>query len=141
MPAIDLEKGRDESEECRQEENTQAMQGAINDFFNHLVVKHDVFSNERAFDELQRYIIQYDRILYSPISNIIYSAYENSQEEELIGTLMSNLDALVSYSLDSDVIAKRKIALKEDTSKRIVDDTKKSCFEDMGSRKSCKSTI
>ena len=129
MPAIDLEKGRDESEDCRQEENTQAMQGAINDFFNHLVVKHDVFSNERAFDELQRYIIQYDRILYSPISNIIYSAYENSQEEELIGTLMSNLDALVSYSLDPDVIAKRKIALKEDTNKRIVDDTKKAVLK------------
>ena len=113
MPAIDLEKGKNESEDCRQEENTQAMQGTINDFFNHLVVKHDEFSKEKAFDELQRYIMQYDRILYSPISNIIYSAHENSQEEELIGTLMSNLDALVSYSLNRDVIANRKIALKE----------------------------
>lgn len=31
MPAIDLEKGKNESEDCRQEENTQAMQGAIVD--------------------------------------------------------------------------------------------------------------
>lgn len=129
MPTIDFEKGKDESEDGRLEENTQAMQAAINDFFNHLVVKHDEFSKKRAFEELQNYIIQYDRILYSPISNIIYSAYENSREEELIGTLMSNLDALVSYSLDPDVIARRKVALNEDIDRRVVDDTKKAVLK------------
>lgn len=93
------------------------------------MVKHNEFSQENAFDELQRYIVQYDRILYSPISNIIYSAYENSQEEELIGTLMSNLDALVSYSLDQTAIANRKIAMEEDRDKRTVDDTKKAVLK------------
>ena len=129
MPTIDLEKGKSKSEDFRQEENTQAMQTAIDDFFKHLMVKHNEFSQENAFDELQRYIVQYDRILYSPISNIIYSAYENSQEEELIGTLMSNLDALVSYSLDQTAIANRKIAMEEDRDKRTVDDTKKAVLK------------
>ena len=129
MPTIDLSKGKNDEEECIQEEQTKAMQAAINDFFNHLAVKHDQFSNKKAFDELQSYIMQYDRILYSPISNIIYSAYENSQEEEMIGTLMSNLDALVSYSLDPQVIAIRKTALKENQDKKIVDDTKKAVLK------------
>ena len=105
------------------------MQAAINEFFNHLVVKHDGFDKGKAFDELQRYIMQYERILYSPISNIIYSAYENSQEEELLGTLMSNLDALVSYTQDPKVIAERKMALRERRNKRIVDDTQKAILK------------
>ena len=129
MPAIDLSKGKSESVDYIQEEKTQAMQAAINEFFNHLVVKHDGFDKGKAFDELQCYIMQYERILYSPISNIIYSAYENSQEEELLGTLMSNLDALVSYTQDPKVIAERKMALSENRNKRIVDDTQKAILK------------
>lgn len=62
MPAIDLSKGKSESADYIQEEKTQAMQAAINEFFNHLVVKHDGFDKGKAFDELQRYIMQYERI-------------------------------------------------------------------------------
>ncbi len=43
MPAIDLSKGKSESADYIQEEKTQAMQAAINEFFNHLVVKHAEF--------------------------------------------------------------------------------------------------
>lgn len=125
MPTIDLTKGKNESESYVQEEQTQKMQTAINIFFNHLVVKSDQFNKEKAFDELQKYIMLYDRILYSPISNIIYSTYENSQEEELLGSLMTNLDALVLYALDTDIIRDRK----ENQNEKIVEDTKKAVLK------------
>lgn len=39
MPRIDFSKGKVNSEDHSQEEKTQAMQSAINAFFNQLVVK------------------------------------------------------------------------------------------------------
>lgn len=54
MPTIDLEKGKSKSEDFRQEENTQAMQAAIDEFFKHLMVKHNEFSQENASQILLR---------------------------------------------------------------------------------------
>lgn len=134
MPIINPYKGKPESDthsKSNKEEKTQKMQTAITDFFSYLLVAHDKFENEKAFDKLQQYIEKYDRILYSPISNIIYSAYDNSsnEKEEVLGSLMSNLDALVSYSQNQTVVYKKKIELRNTDSQKVIDDTQKAILK------------
>lgn len=87
MPAINVTKGKNESEDTELEEEIQKMEADMDAFFEHLRVKHDLFKAEQSFNDLQNYILQHDRILYSPISNFIYLTYEDSQEVEWLGTL------------------------------------------------------
>ena len=127
MITINPSAGKEETQ--LQEDKIQKMQNSISMFFNHLMIKHDQFNAEKAFDELQDYVKLYDRILYSPISNIIYSSYENGQSDDLIGTLLSNLDELLSYSNDSSVIAIKITALRDPKDKKYVEDTRKAIFK------------
>lgn len=131
MPAIviDHTQGTDGEKISAQDEKTQKMQIAIESAFQKMMVKQNQFEKEQTFDALHSYILKYDRILYSPISNHIYSSYENGQDGDVIGTLQSNLDALLSYASDSDVIAAKKAALKSGQSKKSIDDTKKAIIK------------
>lgn len=131
MPVIDIDrsKGNDIEKNLAQEEKTQKMQIAIEKVFQNMMVKQNQFDKDKTFDDLHHYIQQYDRILYSPISNYIYSSYENGQDGDVIGTLQSNLDALLSYASDSMVIADKKAALKSRESKKSIDDTKKAIIK------------
>lgn len=129
MITINPSKGDENEKTLIQEDKTQKMQNAINEFFQHLMITHDQFDEEKAFDELQDYIKLYNRILYSPISNIIYSSYESGQNDDLIGTLLSNLDELLSYANDSNVIAIKKTVLENESDKRYVEDTRKAILK------------
>lgn len=130
MPAIDLAKGEKKLNAGPiQEDKTQKMQEAVKLFIEHLQIRHDQFDRVKAFEELYEYIIRYDRILYSPISNIIYSFYEDDMDNDIMGTLMSNLDELVMYANNPQIIADIKIALPQDQNKKVVDDTRKAVFK------------
>lgn len=131
MPAIDIEriKQNDSDNLPTQDEKTQKMQIAIEDVFQKMMVKQNQFEKEKTFDTLNAYVLQYDRILYSPISNHIYSSYENGQDGDLIGTLQSNLDALLSYASDPKVITTKKANLKHGQSRKSIDDTQKAIIK------------
>lgn len=124
MPAINLTKG-DQKVKTSDVGGIQKMEVGMKTFVDCLQVKNNEFQAEEAFEKLRSYIIRYDRILYSSISNIIYSAYENSGGEDLPGTIGSNLDALVAYSMDSEIIMKKKMDLEEKSDEKIIDDTRK----------------
>lgn len=111
------------------DEQMQKMQIEIEKVFQSMMVKQDQFEKEKTFDDLYSYILAYDRILYSPISNLIYSSYENGQDGDVIGTLQSNLDALLSYVSNPQVIENKKSDLKDAKSKKCVDDTKKAIIK------------
>lgn len=111
------------------DEQMQKMQIEIEKVFQSMMVKQDQFEKEKTFDDLYSYILAYDRILYSPISNLIYSSYENGQDGDVIGTLQSNLDALLSYVSNPQVIENKKSDLKDAKSKKRVDDTKKAIIK------------
>lgn len=70
MITINPSAGKEETQ--LQEDKIQKMQNSISMFFNHLMIKHDQFNAEKAFDELQDYVKLYDRILYSPISKALH---------------------------------------------------------------------
>lgn len=112
-----------------QSDRIQDMESAISRFFYKLAKPNDQFNAENAFDELLSYITNYDRILYSTISNIIYAQYDNSGSFDPAGTLLSNLGALVKYSEDSTNIANKKMSLTGSQTEKNVDDTRKAVIK------------
>ena len=85
MPMIDITKGDNKTEDVVDREDTvQQMETAVNVFCEHLMVKHNQFDEKATFDELINYISKYQRILYSPISNKIYSFYEKNEGNTII---------------------------------------------------------
>ena len=51
----------------------QEMEHDLRKFFERLDKPNERFNPSDAFDELLRYVNNYDRVLYSTISNIIYA--------------------------------------------------------------------
>lgn len=104
---------------------------AIEKFFNGICVDNKSFDVKASFNELQKYIGKYDRILYSPISNVIYNCYDHNaadEAEKKIGTIISNLDNLVSYTVSSDFNTRRSQTKKSESIKQL-DDTKKAILK------------
>lgn len=107
-------------------EKLQGMQDELWKFLRHLDEPNERFNAETAFDELLRYINNHDRVLYSAISNEIYARYSNSKATiDPAGTLLSNLDALVQYSLNENNISNKKATLSEHQTEQVVDDTRR----------------
>ena len=124
MPMIDITKGDNKTEDVVDREDTvQQMETAVNVFCEHLMVKHNQFDEKATFDELINYISKYQSILYSPISNKIYSFYEKNDSTDSIGTMLSNLDELVIYVNKPEVIKNKKEDYKEHSES--VEDAKK----------------
>lgn len=71
-----------------------------------LLVQNNEFEIEEVFQNLCDYISIYSRILYAPISNMIYDVYESHEDpdeiDNIIGTMMSNVDALREYAYHKD---------------------------------------
>lgn len=107
----------------------QEMEYALRKFFQRLAQTNEQFDAEHAFDELFNYITLYDRILYSTISNIIYFDYENPGTFDPAGTLLSNLDALVSYAESDNNISMKKKNINEHQTEEAVDDTRKAILK------------
>ena len=107
----------------------QEMENALRNFFQILAQTSDRFNAEYAFDGLFNYIKEYDRILYSTISNIIYADYENPGIFEPAGTLLSNLDALISYAESDDIISMKKKNDSDHQTEKVVYDTQKAILK------------
>lgn len=104
----------------------QEMEAALRKFFERLDKPNEQFNPADAFDELLRYINNYDRILYSAISNIIYAHYScDDAKGDPAGTLLSNLDALIRYSENESNIAAKKSALSKNQTAKSVDDARR----------------
>lgn len=104
----------------------EEMENALRKFFERLSKPNESFKPSVSFDELLRYINNYDRILYSTISNIIYANYRHSDgTTDPAGTLLSNLDALIRYSENEQNIVAKKSALSGNQTPESVDDTRR----------------
>lgn len=104
----------------------QEMEAALRKFFERLDKPNAKFNPSDAFDELLRYINNYDRILYSAISNIIYAHYScDDATADPAGTLLSNLDALIRYSENENNIVAKKSALSKNQTSQSVDDARR----------------
>lgn len=99
----------------------EEMEEATETFFkNHLEVANAMFDEENAFDDLIKYLNEYDRILYAPISNRIYKLY-GSKENFDAGNILSNLDELVTYALDNVRIFEKAEKCETEEEKRYVE--------------------
>lgn len=104
----------------------QSMKNELRVFFSHLDDSNESFIPSKAFDALQRYINNYDRILYSEISNIIFAHYSRDDATtDPAGTLLSNLEALIRYSEDEENIKARKSVLSGHQQDHLIDDTRR----------------
>ena len=104
----------------------QEMEASLKKFFEQLDRPNESFISRNAFDELVRYINNYDRVLYSTISNIIYAHYSCSDgTEDPAGTLLSNLDCLIQYVEDENNIVAKKVALTGKQTPESVDDARR----------------
>ncbi len=128
MSIIDVNKIRDDTQLAsgilENNDKIQNMEEEIKKFFLILEKPNADFKPDIAFDNLFNYIIKYERVLYSTISNIIYARYDSSSKFDPAGTLLSNLDKLVKYSEDDNNIFLKKKYLNDDE-KEVVDSTRK----------------
>lgn len=81
-------------------------------------------SPEYTFDKILNYIAQYDRFLYSTISNQIYAMMDSSKESELVEVIVSNLEILVEYTVDSEKMF-HKLETTDQDKKNLIEKTKK----------------
>ena len=82
-------------------DTTQEKVTAVVSFFRLLQEDCSSFDEKGAFDCLKDYISKHGRILYAPISNEIYSCYdENSYDDamRIMGTVITNVEKLVAYT-------------------------------------------
>ena len=119
---------KDSSEEVRQD-HLQDMQNAMKNFFNILMIDNEKFSEVRAFDVLYRYIISYDRILYSTVSNIIYECNRDVSNKDKFGTILSNVEKMVLYVENPSNIASLVDACETKEKREAVYDTQKAVWK------------
>lgn len=112
-------------------DTTQEKVTAVVSFFRLLQVDCSDFDEKGAFDCLKDYISKHGRILYAPISNEIYSCYdENSYEDamRIMGTVISNVEKLVAYT-ESDALQTRRNQTKKPESIQHLEDTQKAVLK------------
>jgi len=122
------EKAEIVSEDVRQD-HLQDMQNEMKNFFNILMIDNEKFSAKRAFDVLHRYIIAYDRILYSTVSNIIYDCNRDGKNKDMFGTILSNVEKMVLYVENPKIIADLVAAAETEDKKNAVYDTQKAVWK------------
>nr|WP_294648149.1 hypothetical protein [uncultured Anaerostipes sp.] len=66
-----------------------------------LSANSDQFNEIEAFDFIVQYIKDYDRILYSQISSVIYALFDEHETNEAmkaLGTMTSNIEKIIAYT-------------------------------------------
>lgn len=112
----------------------QKMQQEMTMFFNILLVDNASFDEHNAFQELERYIKNNNRILYSTVSHIVYDIQEDidtskEAKSDKFGTLLSNIEKLVDYVSDDLNISVHVNAAKTKDEKDNVYDTQKAVWK------------
>ncbi len=123
-------------DKSRKKYSTAEMTGRVEEFFELLLVDSNDFTDiesRKVFYKIYEYIKEYDRILYSPISNICYQCfikYESDKQVDIFGSLVSNIEKVLGISNTMEYKKKiekakkdkneEEIKLLKDTSKAIV---------------------
>lgn len=114
--------------ELNSKDITQEMTEKVDGFCQALFISSDQFNRVAVFDDILHYIKSYDRILYAPISNTIYACYneyEAKEAENMIGTMNSNVEAVVAYTRSPEYIDRRT----KEKDKKPYDDTRKAVLK------------
>lgn len=101
----------------------QNMELSMRVFFKYLNKPNKEFKPSDAFDELLKYVNNYDRILYSTISNIVYTQYNSGNiTTDSVGVMLSNLDDLICFVKDENNIVSKKRPFKDQKIIQNIDD-------------------
>ncbi|MCD8397721.1 MAG: hypothetical protein LUD12_11180 [Lachnospiraceae bacterium] len=132
MPGIviDINKTEDNNKKTsiNTEDQIHDMMEQISNLCESLFVENDRFDRADFFWKLKEYLAEYDRILYAPISNIIYNCYNENDEgvaEKQIGTVISNLEAVVAYVYTSECLEAKNMGSGE----KAYEDSKKAVLK------------
>lgn len=92
-----------------------------------LIAQPSKFNKEDFADKLTKYIEIYERILYTPISNFIYTCYEvylPDEAEQLMHNITGNIGSVLKFVNSENY--KRKVSNEKDSEKKkALQDTKK----------------
>lgn len=110
---------------------TQEMSESVNDFFQAFLGDYDKFDKKLVFNLILNYISVHKRILYSPISNIIYKCFDENEPEKaarMIDTMVLNLEKVIEYTESLEFI-ERIMETKEKEVESDLQDTKKAILK------------
>ena len=93
--AINIKENQNENDNCSSS-LIEKKKPAVSKFFEVLETPNYDFDSNTCFDLLVDYLVEYERILYTPISNEVY--YLSSKNEDVIATIMSNLEKMLEYT-------------------------------------------
>lgn len=113
--------------ELKDKDIIQEMDERVAGFCQALLTDSKEFNEKEIFSDLFDYIRTYDRILYAPISSMIYACYKEHEAQEadkLIGIMNTNILALVNYA-QGEEIAERVEKEKCEKKQKCLKDTKK----------------
>lgn len=97
-PTINISKNnKQEFNRVQYDNSIQKKVDAITNVFKLLLVDSESFDEKSTFNQLFNYIRTYDRILYSPLSNIIYVVNNSEESEVTMGQILTNIEKLVGY--------------------------------------------
>lgn len=81
------------SESKTTSDHIREMEEAVNDFCTRLSKDSKEFDAQKLFDALHNYIVSDGRLLYTNITNYVFS----QKEEEKFGIIQTNLDSVIQY--------------------------------------------
>lgn len=106
---------------------TEQLLNEMATFCDSLMLNAGEFDESKAFELLRGYILNHERILYTPISNKIYACYDEHPEDadQLLENMISNAGLLVTFSNTPDIQKKlngtsKKAKSYKDTSKSLL---------------------
>ena len=89
------------------------MDEQVRGFCQNLLSNAQDFSEELACDDLVEYIGTYHRILYSTISNTIYTYYQEQESKEAdnrVGSMLSNAESIIAYTKTKEFAEKKTMS-------------------------------
>lgn len=122
-PRANYFRTEDSTSESLLQSEMQKMQDEIVGIFRCLLPNADEFDEKSAYNALYKYIDSKKRILYSPLSNIIYDYFTEKKSDEA-GTINSNVEKLVDHA-ENEYKAITPTSANKDT----IENTYKACIK------------
>lgn len=110
---------------------TEEMSEKMTEICDLLYTDSNQFDEKKTYDKIFQYIKNYDRLLYSQISNVVYALYnEHTPEKAMndLGTMISNIDKIVAYTGTSEYKEKKSQTVQLEY-KKIFEDTEKTLIK------------